>query len=454
MASVKTQKQADHPRVEGAKRESEASKVGFGEYAADWLRCRIDLAERTEELYRWLLDRHIEPTFASSNLDEIEPPDVRAWYASAARIHPTTAAKAYRLLSSIMRTAVSDELITRNPCQVRGAAVEKAPERPVATIAEVEALTRAMPASLRIAVLLAAWCQLRRGEVRGLRRCDIDLERGTLSVSITKTTSMGGRTIVKEPKTRAGRRTVTIPPHVMEPLSRHLDGCVGHTPDAFVVEASNRSLSAAWDPLARWWDARISDSTTSGIPGLPGQRPPEPALPSSCEERVTPHNRRHCGTSMRPTTETELWLTPWHDWQTVEGPSRTELEVPGWDTRKVESGTRFGIMDGVDAAVLLQEARRRSGLSRRQLARRGGTSPSTLSAYESGASVPSVSTLSRLLRAAGFEVEANLRPMPTADEQQLAEKIEALFSFVDVLPRGQRGPLRYPVFGAAKAAGR
>lgn len=105
----------------------------------------------------------------------------------------------------------------------------------------------------------------------------------------------------------------------------------------------------------------------------------------------------------------------------------------------------------MDAAVLLQEARRRSGLSRRELARRAGTSASTLSAYESGASVPSVSTLSRVLRAAGFEAEANLRPLPSADERELAEKIEALFSFVDVLPRRQRGPLRYPVFGVAKA---
>lgn len=104
----------------------------------------------------------------------------------------------------------------------------------------------------------------------------------------------------------------------------------------------------------------------------------------------------------------------------------------------------------VDAAVLLQEARRRSGLSRRQLAERGGTSASTLSAYESGASVPSVVTLSRLLRAAGFEAEANLRPVPSIDERELAEKIEALFSFVDALPRRQRGPLRYPKFGTAK----
>jgi transcriptional regulator with XRE-family HTH domain len=106
----------------------------------------------------------------------------------------------------------------------------------------------------------------------------------------------------------------------------------------------------------------------------------------------------------------------------------------------------------VNAAVLLKEARRRSGLSRRQLAERGGTSPSTLSAYESGVSIPSVATLGRLLRAAGFEAEANLRAVPATDERELAEKIEALFSFVDILPRGRRGPMNYPAFGAAEKA--
>jgi transcriptional regulator with XRE-family HTH domain len=105
----------------------------------------------------------------------------------------------------------------------------------------------------------------------------------------------------------------------------------------------------------------------------------------------------------------------------------------------------------VNAAVLLQEARRRSGLSRRLLAERGGTSASTLSAYESGASVPSVATLARLLRAAGFEADARLRAVPSIDERELAKKIEALFSFADALPRRPRGPLRYPKFGAAES---
>src|SRR5581483_1799553 len=108
----------------------------------------------------------------------------------------------------------------------------------------------------------------------------------------------------------------------------------------------------------------------------------------------------------------------------------------------------------VDAGLLLREARRRSGLSRRQLARRGRTSPSTLSAYESGTSIPSVATLTRLLRAAGFEPEATLRRAPAIDEQELAQKIRALFSLVDVLPRAPRGALRYPVFGVSKTVRR
>jgi hypothetical protein len=62
--------------------------------------------------------------------------------------------------------------------------------------------------------------------------------------------------------------------------------------------------------------------------------------------------------------------------------------------------------------------------------------------------------LERLLRAAGFEADVNLRPAPADDERELTAKIEALFSFVDALPRRRRGPLEYPPFGATTATGR
>jgi transcriptional regulator with XRE-family HTH domain len=55
-------------------------------------------------------------------------------------------------------------------------------------------------------------------------------------------------------------------------------------------------------------------------------------------------------------------------------------------------------------AALLKRARRAAGLSQHELARRAGTSRTTLSAYEHGAKSPTLATAERLLAAAGFEL--------------------------------------------------
>lgn len=250
-------------------------QAAFDSYAAEWLDLRIDLKERTQELYGWLLSRHIIPTFGSMPLSSIDTPAVRRWHVGMARTRPTTAAKAYRLLSSIMRTAVTDGFPETNPCQIRGAAVERAPERPIATMAEVDQLAELMAPDLQVAVVLAAWCQLRRGGVLGLRRKDVDLERGLLTVEVTRTTAMSGRTIMKEPKTRAGRRSVAIPPNALELVAAHLVVHVGEDADSFVVSGTDRSLSVAWsrartgigrDDL-RFHDLRHSGLTWSAATG-------------------------------------------------------------------------------------------------------------------------------------------------------------------------------------------
>jgi integrase len=244
------------------------ARVTLKEYAGQWLAHRPDLAVRTRELYSWLLDRHILPTFGDMALADLSPSAVRAWHAALAVDHPTTAAKAYRLLSSILRTALTDEVIARNPCQVKGAAVEKAPERPVVSTAEVEALAEAMPEHLQVAVLLAAWCQLRRGELLGLRRRDIDILRGAVSIVVTRTTTMAGKTVEKEPKTDAGRRTVAIPGNILPVLEDHLDHYVAPEPDALVLQVTSRALGIGWDKarlrIGRP-DLRLHDLRHSGL---------------------------------------------------------------------------------------------------------------------------------------------------------------------------------------------
>ena len=105
-------------------------------YALEWLDQRIDLAERTHELYRVAtchatFSLRSGPPALSSIGTPAVPPVVSQ---TSARTRATTAAKAYRLMSSIMRIRRDGRPHRqRNPCQVRGAAVERAPERPVAT---------------------------------------------------------------------------------------------------------------------------------------------------------------------------------------------------------------------------------------------------------------------------------------------------------------------------------
>jgi integrase len=251
-----------------------AGQVKLSDYATRWLDRRSGLAERTVELYRYLLDRHVLPTLGTLALASVTPSTVRTWHAELATRHPTTAAKAYRLLSSIMRTAVADEVIARSPCQVKGAAVEHAPERPTARVAEVAALAEAMPDHMRVAVLLAAWCQLRRGELLGLRRRDIDLLHGALSVAVTRTKLMSGEMIDEAPKSDAARRTVAVPSHVLPALADHLGCFVGAEPGALVLTDKQgaplrpQMLATAWNTarakIGRT-DLRLHDLRHSGL---------------------------------------------------------------------------------------------------------------------------------------------------------------------------------------------
>ena len=75
----------------------------------------------------------------------------------------------------------------------------------------------------------------------------------------------------------------------------------------------------------------------------------------------------------------------------------------------------------MDAAAIIRDARARAGLTQAALAHAAGTSQPTLAAYESGAKSPSVRTLDKVVRAAGFSLDAALRAAPPAGGAVLAE---------------------------------
>ena len=248
--------EVDHRR--GAWIDPTAGQVTLNGYSMQWLARRPDLAIRTRELYEDLLRIHIIPSLGKVTISNLSPSAIRGWNAHLAARYPSTASKSYRLLSTILRTAVDDGLIMKSPCKVKGAGIERAAERPMATVAEVEALTVAMPDRLQLIIQLAAWCQLRRGEVLGLRRRDVDILHSTIRIEQSRTFSRNGSSITKSPKTAAGRRTLSVPSNVTPYLITHLDEWTDADGSAFLFTLNNDMPLSATCLQRDWSKARLS----------------------------------------------------------------------------------------------------------------------------------------------------------------------------------------------------
>lgn len=196
-----------------------------GEYVAAWIaNNRRITSPRTRERYEGLLKHHIVPRLGKVAMNKVTPTMVRHWNADlVANASASTAAKSYRLLRSAFTTAVSDEMVSRNPCKIDGGGVERAAERPIATVAEVNTLVEATPDRWKGLVLMAAWTSLRFGELAALTRADVNLLKGTVSVTKNRQRLDDGTSVVLPPKSAAGRRTVAIPPPLKPILQDHLE---------------------------------------------------------------------------------------------------------------------------------------------------------------------------------------------------------------------------------------
>jgi integrase len=155
-------------------------------------------------------------------LRHLEPDRIRRWYSTVlSDDRPTQRKHAYALLRSILREAEEEGLIERNPCRIRNTGrVRRTRDIEPASPAELNRLLD-LPPRQGLPVLLAGWCGLRAGEVRGLRRRNLGLADGVIHVrqAVTRTK---GEIHVGPPKTAAGIRDVGIPPHLLPYLATYV----------------------------------------------------------------------------------------------------------------------------------------------------------------------------------------------------------------------------------------
>lgn len=166
---------------------------------------------RNRKLSAWTA--HIEPKWGGRKLASIRASEVQAWMRTQVKGHATQV-KVRELFRALMRAAVVDERIAKNPLDtvsITAAAPARHPDelRPP-TEAQYAEIREAIPAWYRPVVDFAHETGMRWGEVVGLRACYLDLDAATAEVRHIIVDDRG--TVVRQrmPKTVAGYRTVPL----------------------------------------------------------------------------------------------------------------------------------------------------------------------------------------------------------------------------------------------------
>lgn len=223
------------------------------EYARGWLDSRT-LKPSTRSHYGQVLDKHILSGLGHLRLTAITPTTVRQWHTALGPGTPTKRAHAYALLRTILGTAVSEQLITVNPCVLRAAGNAKTVHKSKpASLGELVDIVEHMPERLRLAVLIAAWCGLRQGEIVELRRKDVEINSNVIHVRRAVVRVPGEPPIVGTPKSDAGIRDVAIPPHLIPEFKRHLADHVAFGREALLFPGRDSGEQLASSTLYRWF---------------------------------------------------------------------------------------------------------------------------------------------------------------------------------------------------------
>jgi len=167
---------------------------------------------------------HVRRHLGEAQLQKLRAADVAAFYAALTRagLAPATIKLVHGILHRALRAAKEWGVIRDNVTE----AVEppRAPDRETECLQPDQArelLQRLRGHPLYLIASLALATGMRRNEMLALRWRDVDLDAGKLTVeqSLEQTPAHGIR--VKAPKTRRGRRTISLPATIVAELRTH-----------------------------------------------------------------------------------------------------------------------------------------------------------------------------------------------------------------------------------------
>ncbi|WP_051027461.1 tyrosine-type recombinase/integrase [Nocardia higoensis] len=222
------------------------------QWATEWLKGYANHRSTTVDLATWHVKK-INEGLGSLQLSAVRPSTVKKWMVTL-KDEGLADSYVYSLhsrLAQIFGDAVHDGLLPRNPCSRRTSPKTGQQKVYVATPEQVWALHDAMPAHLRVAVLLGAFVGLRVSEAAGLRVTDVDFVNGI----VTPRQQWPERPL----KTDSSAKPVPVPPELVAMLNESVKVFPG---ERLVCDEFGKPVS----PWVIGWNLRAAKAKVPGLP--------------------------------------------------------------------------------------------------------------------------------------------------------------------------------------------
>lgn len=203
----------------------------YVDYYIDLREQREIIKATTAECYRHVANKHIKPYLGHLKLVDIRPDHLNVLYSklskpgynhnTGGKLSSKTILEVHRLLHTVLKQAVIEQLILNNPAdRVQPPKVE-AKEAKYYELEDVEKIYKfleAEPVKWRTLVHLLLVSGCRRGEALGLKWDDIDFDRSRIHITKNVLYIPKKGVYISTPKTKKSIRWVTMPVESMNDL--------------------------------------------------------------------------------------------------------------------------------------------------------------------------------------------------------------------------------------------
>jgi integrase len=256
--------------------------VTVDEYFERWILQKDALTDRVIGDHKSKWRRLVSPEIGSLKIKRVTQNIIEAWYQTLSKSTHKGTNDTYGLVKQVFDGAVINDVIKVSPVLTRKKIMSVPRDVVVLKPVEVWQVAETMGDRFTAAVLISGFMGLRIGELRALRRRDVNLD--TMEISVTRALSLNSakEIIVKPPKSRAGIRVVPIPLNIRDKVVEHLDTYVGalpndllwtHSDGGFIPEGSitkpfRRARKITGHPDMHWHDLRHTAGGSATAAGL------------------------------------------------------------------------------------------------------------------------------------------------------------------------------------------